>query len=196
MDLEGLPKVTRPSPRNLSVQFTFVKYYSLLFSLFASCVSLAQNTVPPSSAAPEGVESIAGILSAAYRLISGDIGTKRHLDSVAMLYVPNGIVSKNVTVDGVAQREVLTLGEFHERFAARREYSFYEEEANREVRLFGGIASVWSTYEIRDERGGPVKSRGVNSFQLHYHEDRWWIVSWTWDAETAEHPIPRTFAPG
>ncbi len=139
------------------------------------------------------VESLSGILSAAYDAISGEEGTLRQLERIKSLYAPNGIISKNSVNNGIVDREVMNLDEFHKGFANQREYSFYEEEINREVRIFGTIATVWSTYQIRNEKNGPIKSRGINNIQLHFKDNRWWILCWSWDVEKENNKIPSTF---
>jgi hypothetical protein len=35
--------------------------------------------------------------------------------------------------------------------------------------------------------------RGVNSFQLFFDGDRWWVVTIFWSGETADNPIPDRF---
>ena len=160
-----------------------------LLLLLSSLTTVAQQTYPPR----KDVTTLSGILSAAYESISGEVGTPRQLERIQSLYAPNGIVSKNSTTDGIYNREVLTINEFHQRFKPVREYNFFEEEINREVRIFGTIATVWSTYQIHKKKDGPVVNRGINSIQLHYKEDRWWILSWAWDVERDENKIPATF---
>ncbi len=88
----------------------------------------------------------------------------------------------------------MTLKDFHKKTDDLYAKSdFFESEANREVRVFGNIADVWSTYETRLKKGGPVVKRGINSVQLYYSQNRWWIISWTFDRETGLNRIPRTF---
>lgn len=64
----------------------------------------------------------------------------------------------------------------------------YEIELKREVRYFGNIAQVWSAFEIRTDREVPTITRGLNSIQLHYENDRWYIDSWTMQMESGENP--------
>ena len=75
------------------------------------------------------------------------------------------------------------------------ETAFYETEINREVKVFGNIANVWSTYETRLEKNGIVARRGINSIQLFYADDRWEIISVVFDRETENNRIPQTFDP-
>jgi hypothetical protein len=44
--------------------------------------------------------------------------------------------------------------------------AFYESEVNREVRVFGNIAHVWSTYETSLEKDGKVERRGINRIRI------------------------------
>ena len=71
--------------------------------------------------------------------------------------------------------------------------AFYEDEVNREVRIFGNIAQVWSTYETRFVKGGKVERRGINSIQLVFENNRWYIISWVFRGEDDQTRIPKTF---
>jgi hypothetical protein len=75
----------------------------------------------------------------------------------------------------------------------KEETPFYENEINREVQIFGNIAHVWSTYETRLVKNGPVARRGFNSIQLYFDEKRWWIISWSFDKESEFQKIQATF---
>nr|WP_297913304.1 hypothetical protein [uncultured Allomuricauda sp.] len=85
------------------------------------------------------------------------------------------------------------MDKFYEGMGDLRESGFFEEEINREVRIFGNMAHVWSTYQVRHHKNGPVVRRGINSIQLHFKDNRWWIVSWGWDGESEENRIPASF---
>ena len=53
------------------------------------------------------------------------------------------------------------------------------------------VAQVFSAYASRRDASEPDPySRGMNSIQLVFDGERWWIVSVMWDREDAEHPIP------
>jgi len=55
-------------------------------------------------------------------------------------------------------------------------------------RRFGNLVHVFSTYEFRARLDGPVRGRGVNSIQLFWDGQRWWIASATWDNERPGNP--------
>jgi len=42
---------------------------------------------------------------------------------------------------------------------------------------------------------GPVIARGINSLELFWDGQRWWIVANLWDQERAGNPIPGEFLP-
>ena len=68
---------------------------------------------------------------------------------------------------------------------------FFEKEIARRTEQFGQIAHAWSTYESRHNANDPEPfMRGINSIQLFYDGNRWWIVSIYWQHESPEHPIP------
>ncbi len=77
----------------------------------------------------------------------------------------------------VSRRLTISVSDFHkETQELAMKSDFIEYEINREVRVFGNIAHVWSTYETKLDFNGPVERRGINSIQLIYENDRWWII--------------------
>jgi|SRR5207245_1916258 len=74
-----------------------------------------------------------------------------------------------------------------------RERSLYYPGARR-TEQFGHIAHVWSTYESRHSEDDPEPfMRGINSIQLFYDGNRWWIVNIYWQQESVEDPIPEKY---
>ncbi len=57
---------------------------------------------------------------------------------------------------------------------------FFEHEVDRETRRIGNITHVFSTYESRQTADGPVIHRGVNSIQLLWDGERWWVTAAAW----------------
>ena len=57
----------------------------------------------------------------------------------------------------------------------------------------GGQRSAQMTKELL-RRGHAVLfvSRGVTSMSLYYHEDRWWIASWSTQPE-GDEPLPQKY---
>jgi hypothetical protein len=58
------------------------------------------------------------------------------------------------------------------------------------VQIFGNMAHVFSVFESRSEPGAKPFDRGINSIQLCYEQNRWWVVNIMWTSETPENPVP------
>ena len=137
-------------------------------------------------------KTIDALMRASYEVVSGEKGTKRQWERDNYLHHPKAVYSY---FDKKKQEQVvMTLQEFHkETDDMVFNTAFYENEINREVRIFGNIAHVWSTYETRLVKGGKVERRGINSIQLIFEHNRWYIISWIFSAETNNNLIPKTF---
>lgn len=156
-------------------------------------IALAQTT-PSKFPLKEDVSTIAGMMKASYEVVSGEAGAPRQWERDLSLHDPNAVYSFPNKVDGKVKQVTMTLKEFHkETDNMTATTDFYESEITREVRVFGNIAHVWSTYETRLKKDGPVVRRGINSIQLYWENERWWIVSWTFDGERENNKIPKTF---
>jgi hypothetical protein len=68
---------------------------------------------------------------------------------------------------------------------------FQEREIGHQTVQYGPLAHVWSAYEAQHGTGAEGELvRGINSVQLPYTEDRWWIVNVTWTNERSAGPVP------
>lgn len=162
-------------------------FYLAIMALMAPGNLKAQN-----KAFENDAKTIDAIMKASYEVVSGEKGAKRQWERDNYLHHPKAVYSY---FDRKKQKQcTMTLQEFHKEtdemvFGT----AFYEAEINREVRLFGNIAQVWSTYETRLEKNGKVERRGINSIQLVFENNRWYIISWTFYGETDKNIIPKTF---
>ncbi|WP_312923900.1 hypothetical protein [Empedobacter brevis] len=164
----------------------FLFYVTTL--VFMTTMNLkAQNTSFENDA-----KTIEALMKASYEVVSGEKGAKRQWERDHYLHHPKAVYSY---FDRKKQEQVtMTLQEFHkETDEMVFNTAFYENEINREVRVFGNVAHVWSTYETRLEKGGKVERRGINSIQLIFENNRWYIISWTFSGETDQNIIPKTF---
>lgn len=165
-----------------------VFYCSLLICLFA----FNSPTFGQQQANPNDVKSIDAIVTALYDVISGPAG-QRDWDRMQSLFKPDatmGAISQ--TEEGELQYVSMTPEEYQQR---NDEYflknDFWEEEIGREVFEFGEIATVQTAYKIMDDKQGEAVQRGINSVQLVYDQDRWWITNITWNTEREENLIPQ-----
>ena len=151
------------------------------------------------NADPADVASINAIIRATYDVISGPTGKKRDWNRERALFYPGARLIPTASVPGRndvdLEPQILDV----EGYIARAEplfekAGFYETEIARRVERFGRIAHVWSTYESRHNPDDAKPfMRGINSIQLFYDENRWWIVSIYWQHESPEHPIPEKY---
>jgi hypothetical protein len=146
---------------------------------------------------PSDVVSIDAIIGALYDSISGPAGQKRDWERERSLYYPGARLiptAKPGTNSNLAPQMLDVDG-----FIARvepyfAENGFFEKEIARRTERFGHIAHVWSTYESRHNAHDPEPiARGINSIQLFYDGNRWWIVNIYWQQESAEDPIPEKY---
>jgi len=163
-----------------------MKRILLLLIMTTNILSAQNNTYE------NDVKTIDALIKASYEVVSGEKGVKRQWERDNYLHHPKAVYSYFDTHKG--EQVTMTLQEFHKEtddmvFST----AFYENEINREVRIFGNIAQVWSTYETRLEKDGKVERRGINSLQLIFENSRWYIISWIFSGENENNIIPKTF---
>lgn len=144
----------------------------------------------------EDVGSIDGMIRAFYGVISGPVGQAREWSRDRTLYVP-GIQFTSLTVrDG---KPVMVVRNHQQYVDSVNDYlvknGFFENEIHRVTTRYGNVVHVWSTYESRSTKDGPVFARGVNSIDLLFDGKRWWISSASWEDERPDNPIPKEFLP-
>ncbi|MEM6646398.1 MAG: hypothetical protein AAF730_09100 [Bacteroidota bacterium] len=147
---------------------------------------------------PNDVVSPEAIVAATYKSIERAPGQPYDWDRFRALFLPEALMVPNAEQTG-GTTEILTPEGFIEwvdRVAPAGQpgdRGFAEEVVNNEIHRFGDVAQVFSTYQKRfydDER---ILGRGINSFQLLFRDDRWWIVSLVWDEEVGAGPIPAEY---
>lgn len=143
---------------------------------------------------PADVSTLDGIIRAYYEVVSGPAGQPRQVARDHSLHHPDALVAiTGLNASGEPTIRTMTLAEYHEGSSEPAE-GFYEQEIHRQVQSFGSVTHVWSTYEWRREPSGPVRGRGINSIQLYFDGDRWWITSWIFDSERPDNPIPPEYS--
>ncbi|MDZ7659296.1 hypothetical protein [Fodinibius sp.] len=162
-------------------------FYGLLIILFFTFSSISYGQ----QVNRDDVKSIDGIINALYDVISGPAG-QRNWERFSSLYKEEatmGAISK--AEDGTLRYISMTPDEYRDR---NDEYfkknGFWEEEIAREVFQFGEIATVQTSFKIKSAEDGKVSRRGVNTVQLVYDQDRWWITNITWNSERDDNKIP------
>ncbi len=143
------------------------------------------------------VSTIDAIIRASYDVISGPADEARDWDRERSLFHPQSRhIPTQANEVGGSTPTVMHVDDFIARSAPFFEKNgFFEREIAREVHRFGDIAHVFSTYEWTLGEGGPIGGRGINSFQLVYDGNRWWIVTVLWAQESVDNPIPSAYLP-
>jgi len=140
----------------------------------------------------EDVSTIEGIVQASYETISGGVGVPRDWGRDRTLFDPE---SRSVGISVNPQTGAVTARAISEQeFADRADVGmvksgFTEREIAHEIKRFGNVATVLSSYEGKTADRKEV-TRGVNIFQLYFDGKRWWILSMVWDEERPGNPIP------
>lgn len=151
-----------------------------------------------SKARPADVGSLEAILDSLYDSISGPAGP-RDWNRLRGLFLPGARLIPAVhRADGTTAARILTVDEFIKASEPRlKEEGFFEREIHRRIERFGAVAHVFSTYESRNARTDAQPfARGINSIQLFFDGQRWWVVTICWDSERLDQPIPESQLPG
>lgn len=154
---------------------------------------------PPSTLAarPADVGSIDAIVRASYDAVSGDSQHAPDLERFGSLFLPEAQLIDATDRDGRPATKVRSIEEFLRVVGERvRQHPRIETEVARRTETYGNMAQVWSTYEVRSDRGETEpEARGINSIQLFNDGQRWWIVGALWKNETPGQPVPADYLP-
>ena len=125
------------------------------------------------------VKSIDGIVKEGLKIISGERGESRNWESFRILFTPNAQLSVlNHDSLGNAKLNTYSLEEF-----VRIGMHFYEGdgflefEITKTVDEYNGIAHVFQSYGAEELE---LVEEGINSYQLIYDGERWWITNLLW----------------
>jgi len=137
------------------------------------------------------VKTIEGITNKMIALISGEIGEKRNWDEYRNLFLPTAQkTSIGLTKDGKKRIRVMNLEEFIRNVGPFYARDGFEEYAiGLTINKFNGIANVFQSYYCKNLIG-TYEKRGINSYQLVYLKNRWWIANTVFTPETEESQIP------
>ena len=163
----------------------------LLTLLFSVSIGYSQQVKKQSYPTKEDVLTIDGIIKAYYEVISGPAGEPRNWERDNSLHHPDALIA--VTGKNKSKASYIitqSLNEYHEDFGVPKS-GFWEYETHRKVQSFGNITHVWSTYETKKEKNGDITARGINSIQLYNDGTRYWILSWMFDSERSDNPLPK-----
>lgn len=160
----------------------------LLAIALVLCNSILAQTTTKKYA--KDVQSIDAIITAYYDVVSGSSKDPWQFERDNYIHSKNAFITRlddtGVAVSHSLEAEYVPL-------ALAPKEDFYEKELKRTVSHFGNLAQVWSAFEIRTDQEIATNVRGLNSIQLHFENDRWFIDSWTCEMETDKNTLVKSF---
>jgi hypothetical protein len=109
------------------------------------------------------------------------------------LFLPTARFTVVGKEDGKALHETMDLNSFLETLTDDY-YSngYYETGTGKIVEQYGNIAQVIQSFYGKDSEG--EEGHGVNSYQLIYSNDRWWVANMVWTmSENQGKDIPKKY---
>jgi hypothetical protein len=163
-----------------------MKVLFLCINLVCSPFLLVGQTDKPTHA--EDVSSIDNIIAAMYNVISGPAGP-RDWERFHNLYHHNAyLMAIYATSDSTFSNRVFTPKEYVERSdEMMKNNAFKEIELKRRMEQFGNLVNVFSAYEFTTPT---VVKTGINSLQLYFDGERWWIMTVIWQEASPVLPLP------
>jgi hypothetical protein len=141
-------------------------------------------------------KEINALMIALYETICGPAGQERQWDRMRGLFFPRAhMIRTSLGADGTPQAQVMDVEEYIASTSSFfHEQGFFEWEIARRMDHFGNVAHVFSTYEARHDPNDAVPfKRGINSIQLFFDGQRWWIMNMLWDNERDGNPLPEEY---
>jgi hypothetical protein len=135
--------------------------------------------------------TIDDVLRSFYRSISFQPGAGPDLQTLRQIFHPQAKIIPPSEDAGGAIKPV-GVDEFFSSFSEKLKdegldaIGASERELSRKTLVFHRIAQVLSSYHFTPFGSSEPIARGVNSLQLVFDADQWWIVSLTWDRAQAE----------
>lgn len=97
--------------------------------------------------------------------------------------------------DGNIAAHILTLDDWIARVKGGTHKEFYEVQIKHPADVYGNIAHLWSTYEVRPTPEGKPEVRGINSIQAVFNGTEWKVMEILWQSETPDTSIPAKYLP-
>ncbi len=142
----------------------------------------------------QDTKSIESTITALYEVISGEPDVPRDWDRFKNLFKPESrLIPTRKNDEGELVIRSITPEEYIQLFSSRVSVGFFERELSRKEEAYGTIAHVFSTYETKEKKDGPVTNRGINSIQLFKDKNRYYIVSIFWCAESMGFELPKKY---
>jgi hypothetical protein len=166
------------------------------YILFALLISVSLNTSAQSDKYASKVKTLGSTIKTLYAVISGEKGEARDWELFNYLFTPEAkLIPTGTNKKGVHVARYMTPKDYQNTSGKWLvENGFFEKEVARSVHKFGNIAQVFTTYEAFNhlDKTKPFMT-GINSVQMLFDNNRWWIVNIYWQQASKQNPIPDAF---
>lgn len=166
------------------------------YILFALLISVSLKASSQSNKYASKVKTLDSTIKTLYAVISGEKGAARDWRLFNYLFTPEAkLIPTGTNKQGVHVARYMTPQDYQNTSGKWLvENGFFEKEVARSVHKFGNIAQVFTTYEAFNHlnKTKPFMT-GINSVQMLYDNNRWWIVNIYWQQASKKNPIPDAF---
>ena len=171
------------------------KISTILFIVF---VSVNTSTIAQSDKYASKVKTLDSTIKTLYAVISGEKGAARDWDLFNYLFKPEAkLIPTGTNKQGIHVARYMTPQDYINTSGKWLvDNGFFEKEVARSVHKFGNIAQVFTTYEAyKSEADTKPFMTGINSVQMLYDNNRWWIINIYWQQASKRNPIPKKYLP-
>jgi len=139
-------------------------------------------------------KTVEGITDKMLEMISGEVGEERDWEQYRMLFLPTAQkLSLRNRADGTSSVRARNIEEFVRTVGPLYARDGFEEyKIGLKVHEFNGIATAFQSYYCKNLIG-TYEMRGVNTYQLVYVDDRWWIANTLFTSETEDVSVPNEY---
>lgn len=163
-----------------------MKKLTLIIAVMTSAAAFAQT-----KDYSKDVATVDATIATLYEVISGDPGAPRDWDRFRNLFKPETrLMPTRKSKEGELTLSALTPDDYVQLFTTRISTGFFERELHRVTEQYGTVTHVFSTYETKEKKDGPVTNRGINSIQLFNDGKRFYVINIFWCAESMGFPLP------
>ena len=178
-----------------------MKYIAAFLLLVAGVVSPAAFSQAGASAAPASAAACptTKTLDELVKALDAALSVPGDSDRTCLrdLFLPDARLWPVVKQpDGSFAPHPLSVEDFIAGSRRRGNAIVYETQVKVIPQVYGHIAHLWATYEVRrDSPASKPVARGINSFYAVNDGTRWRFQAIEWEAETPATPLPEKYLP-
>ena len=138
-------------------------------------------------------QNIEKLASETQRLVSVKKGEQIDTAAFRKLFLPTAHFTVVGVEEGKRIHETMSLNEFIKTLTDEY-YSngYFETSKGQVIEEYNGIAHVIASFYGEDSEG--IKGYGINSYQLIYSDNRWWIANMVWTSSLDDgKDIPKKY---